>query len=149
MQAHIEPAVTSLSKAFQFVFHKVLYTHPCSYWNRDVYTQTSSLLESLFQSYGNQLEIDESIFNYFLMGYNSYCQLGAAHPHRYFLSYLPLHPAPQWLSATGLLHFLFHFCLIHRIYLFSAGANLLLKLPRLPKSLLSFQKSEAARPFVE
>lgn len=75
IQKHVDPLVTKLSKEFQFIFHKILYTDPCSYWNKDVYNQTSLLLESLFQSYGNQLEIDESIFNYFLMGYNSYCQL--------------------------------------------------------------------------
>lgn len=75
MQAHIDSSVTSLSKEFQFAFYKFLYVDPCSYWNRDVYTQTYSLLKSLFKDHGNQLEIDESIFNYFLMGYNSYCQL--------------------------------------------------------------------------
>lgn len=72
---HIDASVTKLSKEFQFIFHKMLYTDPCSYWNKDVYNQTSSLLESLFQNHGNQLEVDEPIFNYFLMGYNSYCQL--------------------------------------------------------------------------
>ncbi len=75
VQKHIDPSVTKISKEFQFIFHKILYTDPCSYWNEDVYNQTSSLLESLFQSYEDQLEIDESIFSYFLMGYNSYCQL--------------------------------------------------------------------------
>lgn len=75
IQKNIDPSVTELSKEFQFIFHKMLYTDPCSYWNKDVYNQTSSLLETLFQNYGNQLEIDESIFNFFLMGYNSYCQL--------------------------------------------------------------------------
>lgn len=75
IQNLIDSSATSLSREFQFIFHKVLYTDPCSYWNKDVYSQTSSLLEMLFQNYENQLEIDESVFNYFLMGYNSYCQL--------------------------------------------------------------------------
>jgi len=53
----------------------MLYKDPCTYWNKDVFTQTYTQLESLFKSHGNLLEIDESIFNYFLMGYNSYCQI--------------------------------------------------------------------------
>lgn len=53
----------------------MLYTDPCSYWNKDVFTQTLTQLESLFQAHGNLLEIDETVFNYFLMGYNSYCQI--------------------------------------------------------------------------
>lgn len=53
----------------------MLYTDPCTYWNKDIFTQTLTQLESLFQTHGNLLEIDEAIFNYFLMGYNSYCQI--------------------------------------------------------------------------
>ncbi|WP_349674860.1 SEC-C domain-containing protein [Lacrimispora sp.] len=75
IQKHIEPSVTEVSEEFQFIFHKMLYKDPCSYWNKVVYNQTYSLLETTFQNYGNQLEIDESIFNYFLIGYNSYSQL--------------------------------------------------------------------------
>lgn len=74
-QKHIDSSITNLSKEFQLIFYKMLYTDPCSYWNKDVFNQTSLLLKSLYQSYGNQLEIDDAIFNYFLMGYNSYCQL--------------------------------------------------------------------------
>ena len=53
----------------------MLYSDPCSYWNKDVYNQTYSLLKSLLHNYGNSINIDEHIFNYFLMGYNSYCYL--------------------------------------------------------------------------
>lgn len=74
-QQKIDTNIADLSKEFQFIFHKMLYTDPCSYWNRDVFTQTLAQLESLFQTHGNLLEIDETIFNYFLMGYNSYCQI--------------------------------------------------------------------------
>lgn len=75
IQSCIDPSVENLCKEFQYIFYKMLYTDPCSYWNKDVYNQTSSLLEELYQKYKTQIEIDESIFNYFLMGYNSYCQL--------------------------------------------------------------------------
>ncbi len=75
IQQSIDPNIISLSKEFQFIFYKMLYTDPCSYWNKNVFTQTYTQLESLFQSHGNLLEFDESIFNHFLMGYNSYCQI--------------------------------------------------------------------------
>lgn len=75
IQTQINPSMVNLSREFQFIFHKVLYTDPCSYWSKDVYNQTSSSLEALIKNYGNLIEIEESIFNYFLMGYNSYCQL--------------------------------------------------------------------------
>lgn len=74
-QQLIDSNIIGLSKEFQFIFYKVLHTDPCSYWNKDIFTQTYNQLESLFHSHGNPLEIDESIFNHFLMGYNSYCQI--------------------------------------------------------------------------
>lgn len=75
IQQSISTNIIGISREFQFIFYKMLYTDPCSYWNKDVFTQTYTQLESLFQSHGNLLEIDEPIFNYFLMGYNSYCQI--------------------------------------------------------------------------
>ena len=75
IQQHIDPNITTLSKEFQFVIHKILYTDPCSYWNKKAFTQTLSQLESLFLTHGSLLRIDETVFNYFLMGYNSYCQI--------------------------------------------------------------------------
>lgn len=75
VQQQIDSNITSLSREFQYVFHKVLYTDPCYYWNKKVFTQTLAQLESLVQAHGNLLEIDEPIFKYFLMGYDSYCQV--------------------------------------------------------------------------
>lgn len=75
VQQQIDSNIAKLSQEFLFVFHKVLYTDPCYYWNRTVFAQTLTQLESLAQAHGNLLEIDEPVFNYFLMGYNSYCQI--------------------------------------------------------------------------
>lgn len=66
---------TNLEREFLFVFHKMLYTDPCYYWNTAVLAQALTQIESLVQNHGNLLEIDEFIFKYFLMGYDSYCQL--------------------------------------------------------------------------
>lgn len=75
IKTHIDPTITTLNREFQIIFDKVLNNDPCSYWNKDVFNQTAFLLETLFQNNGNQIEIDETIFNYFMMGYNSYSQL--------------------------------------------------------------------------
>lgn len=75
VQTRIDSDTVELSKEFLFIFHKMLHTDPCSYWDKIVYTQTVSQLENLFQNHGKQLEIDEQSLNYFLMGYNAYCQI--------------------------------------------------------------------------
>lgn len=75
IQTHIDSDIIDLSKEFLFIFYKMLHTDPCSYWDKTVYTQTIAQLENLFQKHGTQLEIDEQSFNYFLMGYNAYCQI--------------------------------------------------------------------------
>ena len=75
VQNRIDPSVTSLSKEFQFIFHTMLNADPCTYWNRPVYKQTVLLLESLYQSAGNKLQIDEDTFSYFIMGYSAYSQI--------------------------------------------------------------------------
>ena len=43
----------------------MIHTEPCSYWDKNVYTEVSSLLESLYQAHSSQLKIDEETFNYF------------------------------------------------------------------------------------
>ena len=75
VQASIDSDTVDLSKEFLFIFYKMLHTDPCSYWDKTVYTQALTQLEALFQNYEARLEIDEQIFNYFLMGYNAYCQI--------------------------------------------------------------------------
>lgn len=75
IQARIDPSTTTLNKEFQLIFDKFINTISHSRWNTEVYKQTSQLLESVFVSYENQIEIDETMFNYFLMGCNSFFQI--------------------------------------------------------------------------
>ena len=75
VQKNIDPDISIMNKEFQNIFHYILNTDPCSYWNKDVYTQTRTLLKNLYQNSGNQLCANENVFNYFLMGYNAYCQI--------------------------------------------------------------------------
>ena len=75
VQSRIDSSLTVLSKEFQFAFHTMLNVDPCSYWSRQVYQQTINLLESLYQSAGSKLQIDETTFNYFIMGYSAYSQI--------------------------------------------------------------------------
>lgn len=75
VQNEIDPSIATLTKEFQNVFHHILNTDPCSYWDKNVYTQTVGLLENMYQAHSSQLCVDEIIFHYFLMGYNAYSQI--------------------------------------------------------------------------
>ena len=59
---------------FLNIFYNMLETEPCFYWDMKVYEKTKNNFENLVSSASN-IEIDENIFNYFLMGYNSYTQI--------------------------------------------------------------------------
>lgn len=75
VQKNIDSSISCLNKEFLYIFYKMLNIEPCSYWNNDVYKETYSQLENLYKTNANQLNIDENIFNYFVMGYNAYCQI--------------------------------------------------------------------------
>ncbi len=44
VQQQIDSNITNLSREFLFVFYKVLYSDPCYYWNKNVFTQTLAQL---------------------------------------------------------------------------------------------------------
>lgn len=71
----INPTIKKLEREFQYLFYKMLHTDPCAYWNKTVYTQTSLLLDDLFQNFGQKLEVEDTVFNYFLMGTNAYSEI--------------------------------------------------------------------------
>ena len=75
IQQNISTSIASLDKEYAYVFHRMMNTRPCIFWNKDVYTQTVSLLEKLFQDHPSELKIEADTYNYFLMGYDAYCQL--------------------------------------------------------------------------
>ena len=75
VQHRIDASTSILNHEFQFIFHTMLNTDPCSYWNEAVYSQTLGLLEVLHQNYSTQLSVDETVLNYFLMGYSAYRQI--------------------------------------------------------------------------
>lgn len=75
IQKNIDNSITNVNKEFAYIFHNTMITEPCSYWDRDVYIQTIALLENLYNSHQSQLNINEEVFNYFVMGYNAYCQI--------------------------------------------------------------------------
>ncbi|MBO4962646.1 MAG: hypothetical protein J6C97_02600, partial [Clostridia bacterium] len=75
VQQNISPSIVKLDIEYAYVFYRMMNTRPCIFWNKDVYTQTISLLEKLFLDHPNELKIETDTYNYFLMGYNAYCQL--------------------------------------------------------------------------
>ena len=71
----INPDTSEISHEMLYILDKILTTDPCSYWNISVSRQVYELMEDLYNKHSDTLEIDETIFEYFLMGYNSYLQL--------------------------------------------------------------------------
>lgn len=68
-------SVKEISDEMLYILNKVVVTDPCSYADISVCRQVYELLEKLYEQHSDDLEIDETIFRYFLMGYNSYSQL--------------------------------------------------------------------------
>ena len=75
VQQNVSTSIVGLDKEYAYVFYRMMNTRPCIFWNKAVYTQTVLLLEKLFQDHPNELKIEAATYNYFLMGYNAYCQL--------------------------------------------------------------------------
>lgn len=75
VQRNISSSIVSIDKEYDYVFHRMMKFSPCIFWNKDVYAQTVSLLEKLFRDHPNKFKIEADTYNYFLMGYNAYCQL--------------------------------------------------------------------------
>ncbi|MGO5066606.1 MULTISPECIES: YecA family protein [unclassified Clostridium] len=72
---NINSFITEISHEMLYLLDKIVTTDPCSYWNTSVCAQVYELLEDLYNNHSGTFEIDETIFEYFLMGYNSYSQL--------------------------------------------------------------------------
>lgn len=68
-------SVKEISVEMLYIVNKVMTTDPCSHFYVEVCRQVYELLEKLYEEHSDNLEIDENIFEYFLMGYNSYSQL--------------------------------------------------------------------------
>ncbi|MDY2882796.1 MAG: SEC-C domain-containing protein [Romboutsia timonensis] len=71
----ISPDISEISHEMLYILYKILTSDPCSYWSTSVFRQVYKLMEDLYNKHSDTLEIDETIFEYFLMGYNSYSQL--------------------------------------------------------------------------
>jgi hypothetical protein len=72
---NIDPLLTNINHEMIYIFNRILTTDPCTYWDASVCRQVYELLEDLYNNCGGALVINETIFEYFLMGYNSYSQL--------------------------------------------------------------------------
>ena len=56
------------------IMNEVINLDPCCYWNRQVFNQTDSALQSIATQLP-ALSIDDTIFEFFLTGYNAYMQV--------------------------------------------------------------------------
>lgn len=56
------------------IMNEVISLEPCCYWNRHVFNQTDAALQSIATQLPT-LSIDDTIFEFFLSGYNAYMQV--------------------------------------------------------------------------
>lgn len=75
VQTKVYSHISAISHEMLYIYHKILSNDPCYYWDKNVLEQTIHLLENMYSNHASSLSIDENTINYFLMGYNSYCQL--------------------------------------------------------------------------
>lgn len=75
VQGKIDKNINHLSYEMLYVFWQMLNIDPCSYWKSSVFLQTYSILESLYKSHSQQINVDETIFGNYLTGYYSYVHL--------------------------------------------------------------------------
>jgi len=75
VQEKVFADITNINHEMVYIYHKILNNDPCYYWDKSVLKSTVNLLEDLYSNHNSDLFIDEDIFNYYLMGYNSYYQL--------------------------------------------------------------------------
>jgi len=75
IREEIDPTISAISHEMQYVLNKITASDPCSFLDVAVCKQVLSLLEGLHTGCASSLKVDDTIFEYFLVGLNSYYQL--------------------------------------------------------------------------
>lgn len=65
--------ITFINSEFLCIFNDMVKNEPCCYWDKDVYTQTYENLKNICN--GKYIEIDNNVFEYFVIGYGAYQQI--------------------------------------------------------------------------
>jgi hypothetical protein len=71
----INEDINSLSHEMLCIFNDVINIEPSCYWNKNVYQQTYSQLEKLFDEHAMPININDEIMEHFLIGYHTYRQI--------------------------------------------------------------------------
>lgn len=75
VQNKLNKDIDSISSGMLCIFDDAINREPSCYWNKTVYQQTYSELESLFNAQASPVKLDEEIMEHFLIGYNTYRQI--------------------------------------------------------------------------
>ena len=73
VKKRVAPEVVSVSREMLNIFHMILSEEPCCYWNKVAFSTTYSELEKLFAK--DPFVISGDVFESFIIGYNTYCQI--------------------------------------------------------------------------
>lgn len=65
--------ITSIENEFLCIFNDMMKKEPCYYWSKEVYNQTYTQLNNICNK--KIIEIDDSIFEHFTIGYGAYQQI--------------------------------------------------------------------------
>lgn len=71
----INKDINSLSHEMLCIFNDVINKEPSCYWDKNVYQQTYSQLEKLFDGHAMSININDEIMEHFLIGYHTYRQI--------------------------------------------------------------------------
>lgn len=67
-------SVTNVKQEFVCIFHDIINTEPCYYWNSEILCQTVDNLYKLTQS-NSSMQIDDEMLELYITAYNAYIQI--------------------------------------------------------------------------
>lgn len=67
--------ITTVSHEMLCIFTDLINKEPSCYWDKNVYQQTYSQLENLFDGHATSININDEIMEHFLIGYHTYRQI--------------------------------------------------------------------------
>lgn len=65
--------MSKILNEFSYIFHYILNTRPCYYWNEKVRKCTTEKLNRIINN--NNIKIDSEILHYFFIAYDTYQQI--------------------------------------------------------------------------
>ncbi len=75
VQDKINKDITTISHEMLCIFTDIINKEPSCYWDKTIYQQTYSKLETLFDGHATSINLNDEIMEHFLIGYHTYRQI--------------------------------------------------------------------------